>query len=78
MTLARPFELSPRRGAAPLVRLAADPALAGVTGTYWVGGYVPGVHRHRPSREGRDPEAAARLWTASEQLVTSVLESSSD
>jgi NAD(P)-dependent dehydrogenase (short-subunit alcohol dehydrogenase family) len=77
VAFARPFERSPRRGAAPLIKLAADPALAGVTGTYWAGGYVPGVHRHRPSREGRDPEAAARLWRMSEDLVASVLSSQS-
>ncbi len=47
----------PEKGAAPLVRLATDPALDGVSGRYFV--------RHReavPSAAARDHAAAARLW----------------
>ena len=47
----------PEKGAAPLVRLATDPALDGVSGRYFV--------RYReavPSAAGRDDAAAARLW----------------
>jgi NAD(P)-dependent dehydrogenase (short-subunit alcohol dehydrogenase family) len=71
--VARPFELTPRRGARPLVFLASSPKVAGVSGTYWSGGYVPGVHRHAPSAQGRDPEAGARLWARSEEMVESVV-----
>lgn len=48
---------APEKGAAPVVRLATDPALEGVTGRYFV--------RYReaePSAPGRDDAAAARLW----------------
>ncbi len=47
----------PEKGAAPLVRLATDPALDGVSGRYFV--------RYReaePSLAGRDDAAATRLW----------------
>jgi NAD(P)-dependent dehydrogenase (short-subunit alcohol dehydrogenase family) len=67
--IGRPFMVSPRRGSTPIVVLAASPQLAGQTGGYWVGGYLPGVHRHRPSAEARDPEAAARLWSVSERYL---------
>ena len=69
MALGRPFMVTAARGAQPLVRLAADPDLEGVTGAYFVGGYLPGVHQRTPSRQARDPEAAARLWSVSEQLI---------
>jgi len=48
---------NPEKGAGPLVRLATDPALDGVTGRYF--------SRYRedtPSKAGRDDAAAARLW----------------
>ncbi|MBI2704933.1 MAG: SDR family oxidoreductase [Actinobacteria bacterium] len=73
VALGRPFMVSPRRGAKPLVVLAASPRFEGVSGGYWVGGYVPGVHRHRPSRQARDPEAGARLWSISEQYIEQTL-----
>ena len=69
MAVGRPFLVPPSRGAAPLVRLAADPDLEGVTGAYFTGGYLPGVHQRTPSRAARDPEAARRLWELSEDLV---------
>jgi NAD(P)-dependent dehydrogenase (short-subunit alcohol dehydrogenase family) len=69
IALARPFSVGPVRGAEPLVHLAAAPELEGVTGTYVVGGYQPGIHRRTPSRAARDPEAARRLWELSEALV---------
>lgn len=53
------------RGAAPVVRLATDPALDGVTGRYF--------DRHReaePSRAARDDAAAARLWGILEDATT--------
>jgi NAD(P)-dependent dehydrogenase (short-subunit alcohol dehydrogenase family) len=69
MAIARPFLISAQRGADPLVHLASSPEVEGMTGDYYVGGYLPGVHRHRPSKHGRDPEAARRLWELSERLV---------
>ncbi len=48
---------APAKGAAPVVRLATDPALEGVSGRYFV--------RYReaePSAPARDDAAAARLW----------------
>ena len=47
----------PQKGAGPLVRLATDPALDGVSGRYF--------ERYRdaePSRAGQDDAAASRLW----------------
>jgi NAD(P)-dependent dehydrogenase (short-subunit alcohol dehydrogenase family) len=67
--LARPFMVSPSRGAEPLVRLAADAGLASVTGAYFSGGYIPGVHQRTPSRAARDTDAARRLWELSDQLT---------
>lgn len=67
--LARPFMVSPSRGARPIIELASSPEFAGVSGRYVVGGYVPGVHQHRPSREARDADAGSRLWAMSEQYV---------
>jgi len=69
MRLARPFMIGPGRGADPLVSLASSPRWEGVTGIYAVGGYVPGVHQHTPSKAARDPQAAAMLWAESERLV---------
>jgi retinol dehydrogenase 14 len=69
IALARPFMVPPSRGAEPLVRLAADPALAGVSGAYFNGGYLPGVHRRAPARPARDLASARRLWDLSDQLT---------
>lgn len=66
--IGRPFFVTPRRGASPLVALAADARFEGVSGLYLSGGYPP-MHRSRPARAGRDPEAARRLWALSEDLV---------
>ena len=54
----------PEKGAGPLVRLAGDPALDGVTGRYF--------DRYRetePSASGRDDAAAVRLWEILERAV---------
>lgn len=69
MVVGRPFLVSPARGAEPLVYLAASPEVAGVTGAYFTGGYLPGVHQRTPSRAARDDEAARRLWALSDELV---------
>ena len=69
MAIGRPFLVSPARGAEPLVYLAASPEVAGVTGAYFTGGYLPGVHQRTPSRAARDDGAARRLWALSDELV---------
>jgi len=69
MAIGRPFLVSPARGAEPLVYLAASPEVAVVTGAYFSGGYLPGVHQRTPSRAARDDAAALRLWELSDQLV---------
>ncbi len=48
---------SPPRGAAPVVRLAADPALDGVTGRYF-----SRFREAEPAQPARRDEDAARLW----------------
>jgi NAD(P)-dependent dehydrogenase (short-subunit alcohol dehydrogenase family) len=67
MTLARPFALSPKRGARTSIYVASSPDVADVTGQYFA--------RCRPvatSRVGADDVAARRLWDASEALAASV------
>jgi retinol dehydrogenase 14 len=62
----RPFAKlvpGPARGAAPVLALATDPELEGVSGAYF--------RRHRRARSSpasRDAETAKRLWKASEAL----------
>ena len=55
----------PSRGAAPVARLASDPALEGVTGRYF--------RRFRetsPSSRALDDAAAGRLWDIAEQAAS--------
>jgi NAD(P)-dependent dehydrogenase (short-subunit alcohol dehydrogenase family) len=60
----RPSFISPRDGAAGVVKLAADPALAAVTGAYFEEGRaVP------PAALARDEALARRLWEVSARLV---------
>ena len=61
---AAPFFLSPAKGARTSVYLASDPAVAGVSGEYFVK-----CKAKQPKRWARDPEAARRLWQVSEELV---------
>lgn len=61
----KPFVLNPAQGARTSVYLASAPELADVSGQYFV--------RRRPAsptKVARDPEAALRLWEASEKLVS--------
>ena len=67
MVLGRPFFINAERGAATIVYLAASPEVADKSGGYYVRS-----RRHRPSKAGRDADAARRLWEASEALVASV------
>lgn len=62
--IARPFMTSVAQGAAPLVKLAADPALEGVSGRYFNRG-----KEVKSSPLSYDPEVAARLWELSERMV---------
>ena len=64
VTLARPFMLSPGRGARTIVYLATSPQVAGATGGYYVKS-----QRREPSPSARDAAAARRLWQLSEELT---------
>jgi NAD(P)-dependent dehydrogenase (short-subunit alcohol dehydrogenase family) len=61
---AKPFMGTVQTGAATPVYLASAPEAAEVTGGYFFRG-----RQIEPSALARDPEAAARLWTLSEDLV---------
>src|SRR5215475_5571344 len=63
-TLARPFFLSPERGADTIVYLASSPDVAGETGGYYVK-----RQRREPSAAARDDATALRLWEISEKLT---------
>ena len=64
--LVHPFMKTAEEGASTSVFLATDPAVEGVTGSYWA--------KSRPadaklSSAARDDRLAARLWTACEELT---------
>jgi NAD(P)-dependent dehydrogenase (short-subunit alcohol dehydrogenase family) len=62
--VASPFFLSPAKGARTSVYLASSPEVEGVTGKYFVK-----CKQGTPRRWAQDPNAAQRLWRASEELV---------
>jgi NAD(P)-dependent dehydrogenase (short-subunit alcohol dehydrogenase family) len=62
--VAKPFMLRPDQGARTSVYLASSSAASDVTGEYFVR-----RRPRQPSKVARDPEAAARLWVASEKLI---------
>ena len=64
LTLARPFLLSPGRGADTIVCLASSPDVAGETGGYYVK-----RQRREPSAAARDDAAARKLWDISEKMT---------
>lgn len=64
--IAAPFMKTPAKGARTSVYLASSPAVANVSGAYFVG-----TSQRTPSRAARDPEAARRLWEVSEELIGS-------
>ena len=64
VTLAKPFMLSSARSARAVVRLAADPALAGVSGRYF-----DREKEVRSSELSYDAGLAERLWQVSESLL---------
>ncbi len=55
---------TPEQGADTIIYLATAPEVAGVTGQYFYERQAI-----EPSAAARDPEAARRLWTVSEQLT---------
>ncbi|HVR28365.1 MAG TPA: SDR family oxidoreductase [Thermoanaerobaculia bacterium] len=60
----QPFLLSARQGAATTLHLAASPEVEGTSGEYFDRRRVA-----RTSSRARDPEAAARLWRMSAEMV---------
>ncbi len=64
VTLARPFMLSPQRGARTIIYLATSPEVAGASGGY----YVKSQQR-QPSPAARDDATGRRLWQLSEELT---------
>jgi NAD(P)-dependent dehydrogenase (short-subunit alcohol dehydrogenase family) len=65
LKIAKPFFLSPERGAETSVYLASSPEVAQVSGKYFVKCRVKA-----PKRAAEDEDAARRLWTISEELVS--------
>ena len=63
MVIARPFAISPTKGARTSVFLAADPSIAGTTGEYFYK-----CKPHSVSKWASDDAAARRLWDTSEHL----------
>jgi NAD(P)-dependent dehydrogenase (short-subunit alcohol dehydrogenase family) len=64
--IAKPFFLSPAKGARTSIYLASSPEVEGITGQYF--------DKCRPAKSRRwaqDAEAAQRLWQVSEELVGS-------
>jgi NAD(P)-dependent dehydrogenase (short-subunit alcohol dehydrogenase family) len=61
----KPFVLTPEKGARTSVYLASSPDVADVTGQYFVK-----CRPAKPSAAARDEQAAARLWSVSEELVS--------
>jgi retinol dehydrogenase 12 len=64
ITIARPFMLSPERGADTIVYLASAPEVAGKSG-----GFYEKRQLREPSPAARDDALARRLWEVSERLT---------
>jgi retinol dehydrogenase 12 len=64
IAIARPFFLSPDRGADTVVYLASSPEVAGKTGGYYVK-----RQQREPSSAARDDATARHLWEISEQMT---------
>src|SRR5215469_2633046 len=64
ITIARPFLLSPERGADTIVYLATSPDVAGQSGGYYVK-----RQRREPSAAARDEGAARELWEVSQEMT---------
>jgi hypothetical protein len=64
ITIARPFMLSPERGADTIMYLASSPDVAGQTAGYYVK-----RQRREPSAAARDDTVARELWELSERMT---------
>lgn len=64
LKIAKPFFLSPERGARTSIYLASSPEVDGISGQYFVK-----CKARTPRKWARDPDAARRLWQVSEELV---------
>jgi retinol dehydrogenase-12 len=64
VTLARPFLLSPERGADAIVYLSSSPDVAAESGGYYVK-----RQRREPSAAARDDAEARKLWEISEKMT---------
>jgi NAD(P)-dependent dehydrogenase (short-subunit alcohol dehydrogenase family) len=64
ITLAKPFLITPEKGARTQVWLASSPEVAGVSGKYF-----DKCAEKRPNRAARDDASPARLWEISEGFV---------
>ena len=64
LKLIKPVILTAAQGARTSVYLASSPAVEGVSGEYFIR-----CRQRRPSKVAGDPEAALRLWEASEKLI---------
>ena len=64
ITIARPFLLSPERGADTIVYLASSPDVAGQSGGYYVK-----RQRREPSAAARDDDTARKLWEISQEMT---------
>ncbi|MGA8460094.1 MAG: SDR family NAD(P)-dependent oxidoreductase, partial [Streptosporangiaceae bacterium] len=64
LVFARPFLLSPERGASTVVYLATSPDVADATGGYYVKSQL-----REPSKAAQDEATARRLWELSEELT---------
>lgn len=63
--LAKPFLLTPEKGAETMVHLAASPEVSGVSGKYFAKS-----REKAPRRPALDDAAAERLWALSESLTS--------
>lgn len=66
--IARLVVMTEEEGARAPIHLATSPELDGVTGCYF-----DKLEKSEPSKAARDPEAARRLWEASDRLVDAAL-----
>jgi len=64
VTLAKPFLITPEKGAETQVWLASSPEVEGVTGKYF-----DKCKEARPSRAALEEDAPAKLWALSETLT---------
>jgi NAD(P)-dependent dehydrogenase (short-subunit alcohol dehydrogenase family) len=64
VTLAKPFLITPEKGAETQVWLASSPEVEGVTGKYF-----DKCKEARPSRAALEEDAPAKLWALSEKMT---------